>query len=174
MSHLPVQTVAIAGLGAIGHAVARALDDGTIPGLRLAAVAVRDPDTSKQKLAELKSQPEVVAIDRLGALADVVIECAPAMAFRAIAESALRRGRIFMPLSVGQMLTHMDLVDLAAAHNGRIVVPSGALLGLDAVRAVAEGQVGSVKIVTRKPPAGLKSAPWLVENGISVDGLNAP
>ena len=42
------------------------------------------------------------------------------------------------------------------------------------MRAVVEGQVQNVKIVTRKPPAGLKGAPWLAENAISVDGLAAP
>jgi aspartate dehydrogenase len=48
------------------------------------------------------------------------------------------------------------------------------LIGLDAVRAAAEGDIRSVKMVTRKPPAGLDGAPYLVANGISVTGLNAP
>ncbi len=50
-------------------------------------------------------------------------------------------------------------------------VPTGALLGLDAVRAAAEGEIFSVKMVTRKPPGGLKGAPHLEQNQISVDGL---
>ena len=174
MTIRPAVTVAIAGLGAIGFKVAATLDRGQIPGLALRAVAVRCVATAQAKLAQFKVKPEIVSIGQLGEMADVVIECAPVAHFRAVAESALQRGRILMPLSVGQMLNHMDLVDLAANKNGRIIVPSGALLGLDAVRAVAEGKVGSVKIVTRKPPAGLKGAPWLVENAISVDNLTAP
>ena len=54
------------------------------------------------------------------------------------------------------------------------MVPTGALLGLDAVSAAAEGQVESVRMTTRKPPAGLKGAPHLERNGISVDGLTEP
>jgi aspartate dehydrogenase len=54
------------------------------------------------------------------------------------------------------------------------VVPTGALLGLDAVRATAEGNIASAKIVTRKPPAGLIGAPLLVERNLSVDGLTEP
>jgi aspartate dehydrogenase len=54
------------------------------------------------------------------------------------------------------------------------MVPTGALLGLDAVIAAAEGQIHSVRMVTRKPPAGLKGAPHLVEHNISVDGLTQP
>jgi aspartate dehydrogenase len=68
----------------------------------------------------------------------------------------------------------MDLVERAKATGARILVPTGALLGLDAVRAAAEGEVHSARIVTRKPPAGLKGAPHLVKNNIVVDGLAAP
>ena len=53
-------------------------------------------------------------------------------------------------------------------------MPTGALLGLDAVRATAEGKITSATIVTRKPPAGLAGAPLLVAKGLSVDGLKAP
>ena len=53
-------------------------------------------------------------------------------------------------------------------------MPTGALLGLDAVTAAAEGKIASVRMTTRKPPNGLVGAPYLVANNISVDGLNAP
>ncbi|MPZ37831.1 MAG: aspartate dehydrogenase, partial [Rhizobiales bacterium] len=49
---------------------------------------------------------------------------------------------------------------------------TGALLGLDAVTAAAEGRISSVRMITRKPPNGLAGAPYLVANNISVDGLN--
>ena len=51
-------------------------------------------------------------------------------------------------------------------------MPTGALLGLDAVAAAAEGKIYSVKMTTRKPPNGLVGAPHLVKNNISVEGLN--
>jgi len=69
-------------------------------------------------------------------------------------------------------LPRPDLIELAKAHGGRILVPTGALLGLDAVAAAAEGQIYSVKMTTRKPPVGLVGAPHLVKNNISVEGLN--
>ena len=65
-----------------------------------------------------------------------------------------------------------DLLELAKAHGGRIVVPTGGLLGLDAVAAAAEGTIHSVRMTTRKPPNGLAGAPHLVANAISVEGLN--
>jgi aspartate dehydrogenase len=42
------------------------------------------------------------------------------------------------------------------------------------VRAAAEGTIHSVKMVTRKPPAGLEGAPYLLEGNISVTGLTEP
>ena len=167
-------TVAIAGLGSIGLKVARAIDAGRIPGLTLTAVAARDEAKAAQNLADFKTKPHIVPLTALPEHADIVIECIPAAHFRTIAEATIARGRIFMPLSVGQLISHMDLVDRAKQTSARIMVPTGALLGLDAVRAVAEGEVHSVKIVTRKPPAGLKGAPLLVARNISVDNLTKP
>src|SRR5262249_59134915 len=92
----------------------------------------------------------------------------------AVAEPAIDRGRIFMPLSVGQLLVHADLIERARRTGARILVPTGALLGLDAVRAAAEGEIREVRMVTRKPPAGLEGAPYLREHGISLAGLKEP
>jgi aspartate dehydrogenase len=78
-----------------------------------------------------------------------------------------------MVLSCGALLPRPELVELAKAHGGRILVPTGALLGLDAVIAAAEGTIRSVQMTTRKPPNGLMGAPHLVKNNISVEGLNA-
>lgn len=161
----------IGGLGAIGLAVARLVDAGGIPGLSLVAVSARDQAKAKARVAEFKSAPALVSLAGLADAADVVLECIPAAHFAEIAEPAVARGRIFMPLSVGQLLGHMQLVETAKATGARIIVPSGALLGLDAVRAVSEGAVESVKIVTRKPPKGLAGAPYLTQNGISMEGV---
>lgn len=166
--------VAIAGLGAIGLQVARKIDAGDIEGLALTAVAARDEAKASCNLAGFRSAPRILPLKRLGEESDVVVECVPAAQFLTVAEPAIRLGRIFMPLSVGALLGHMHLVDLARETGARIVVPSGAILGLDAVRAVAEGNVTSVRLVTRKPPAGLAGAPLLVEKGISLDGLTEP
>src|SRR5205823_10394946 len=57
-----------------------------------------------------------------------------------------------MVLSCGALLERGDLIALAKARSGQILVPTGALLGLDAVTAAAEGQIHSVRMTTRKPP----------------------
>ena len=165
--------IALGGLGAIGLPVARRLAAG-LPGLTLSAVSARDPERAAARLAALGIAVPIVPLALLAQHGDVVVESLPAACFRAIAEPAIDAGRTFLPLSVGAFLDHFDLVERAARRGARIIVPTGALLGLDAVRAAAEGTIRSVRLVTRKPPAGLEGAPYLVERGISLAGLDGP
>lgn len=167
-----IKTVAIAGLGAIGLPLARALDAG-VDGLRLIAVSCRDPVKGRANLAGFQSMPRIVEIPEL-ADADIVVEAAPSAIFERIALPVLEAGRIFVPASVGALLPRMHLAKLARRTGARIVVPTGALLGLDAVRAAAEGPIDSVTIETRKPPMALVGAPYLEKHGIDVMDLIQP
>jgi len=166
-------TVGIGGFGAIGETVARALDAG-IDGLNLVAVSARDRDAATSRMAGMKSPPPVVTLPELAGLADIVVECAPAAVFGDVADPAVAAGRIFVPLSCGVLLEREDLFEKVAETGGRIVIPTGALVGLDAVRAAAEGEIYSVQMVTRKPPKSLAGAPYLIENQIRIDNLEGP
>ncbi len=163
--------VGIGGFGAIGQAVAKRLDDG-IPGLVLAAVSARDVAKAARNMADFKNPVPIVTLGELADLADVVVECAPAAVFADVADPAVRAGRLFVPSSVGCLLSRMDLIELAEKTGARIVVPTGALIALDTVRAAAEGTIHSVTMVTRKPPGGLAGAPYLIENDINIEGLS--
>ena len=166
--------VGIAGLGAVGLEVAKRLIDGDVPGLTLTAVAVRDADKARRLLPQIG---DLVALRTASALADdcdVVVECLPPALFRETAVAAIDKGRLFMPLSVAQLLENGDLVERAKEKGARILVPTGALIVVDAGRAAAEGTIHSVKMVTRKPPAGLEGAPYLREHNISVANLDKP
>jgi aspartate dehydrogenase len=165
--------VAIAGLGAIGRAVARRLSDG-LPGLALACAAVRDRAKAQAWLVSQRIACPLVAPEELPQYADLAIECAPASALEAICRPMLEAGRAVMVVSCGALLERTDLIGLAKDKGGQIIVPTGALLGLDAVTAAAEGEIRSVRMTTRKPPNGLAGAPYLMANGISVEGLNEP
>ena len=169
----PPLTVGIFGLGAIGREVALRLDRG-IAGLTLGAAAARDHEKATQFLSTLQHQQHPVPIlsaKDMAATCDIILECAPAAVFEQVALATLEQGKVFMPLSVGGLLKHPGLQELAERTGGRIIVPTGAVLGLDAVRAAAEGEIYSVRIITRKPPGGLKGAPHLIKHGIDVGNL---
>jgi aspartate dehydrogenase len=166
-------TIAIGGFGAIGQTVARRLDQG-MSGLRLTAVSARNRDRAEAIVAGFQTPVSVAPLGALADMADVVVECVPAAAFPLVAEPTLRAGKTLMVISVGALFAHPNLTALAEASGGRIIVPTGALLGLDAVQAAAQGQISLCRMVTRKPPGGLAGAPHLLENGIDVSGLTGP
>jgi aspartate dehydrogenase len=165
--------VAVAGLGPIGTRVVEALDRG-IDGLVLAAVSVQNPEKHRSRLAKLQTTPAVLPIEALSDVADIVIECAPSKLLRSIVAPFVASGKIAVVLSAGALLDHEDLIELAKQNGGQIVVPTGALIGLDAVTAAAVGKIHSVRMVTRKPILGLAGAPYIVENNIDIERITEP
>lgn len=163
--------IGLAGLGAVGREVAKRLLAG-IPGLSLTGVAARDHEKARRIVPD--PHVKLLDADALAEACDVIVEGLPPAEFRNFALPAIDRGKIFVPLSVGKLLENWDLVARAKETGARILVPTGALLGLDAVRAAAEGTIHSVKMVTRKPPEGLAGAAYLVERDISVENLKEP
>jgi aspartate dehydrogenase len=167
------QRVAVVGLGPIGKKVVEALDKG-IDGLVLAAVSVQDPAKHRDFLAGLNKPPAILPIDGLAEIADLVIECAPSRLVRSIVAPFVSRGKTAVVLSAGALLENEDLIALAKQNGGQIVVPTGALIGLDAMTAAAEGNILSVRMVTRKPVNGLVGAPYLVANNIDIERITEP
>jgi aspartate dehydrogenase len=166
--------VGIAGLGAIGRAVARKIHMGAIPKMKLSGVTVRDSEKAQMFLADIGCAAPILPIAQLAAASDLVIECAPAAVMAEIAAPVLSAGKAMMVLSAGMLLRHPELLALAKEHGGQIIVPTGALLGFDAVSAAAEGEIQSVTMITRKPLKGLMGAPYLVNNNIQIEGLTEP
>jgi len=162
--------VGIAGLGAIGRVLARRLADG-VPGLALACISARDAAKAKTWRDAQHIACPVVALGEIPERADLAVECAPPEILEQVCRPMLAAGKRVMVLSCGALLTRPDLIELAKARGGQIIVPTGALLGLDAVTAAAEGTIHSIHMTTRKPPRGLAGAPYLIANGISVEGL---
>lgn len=164
----------IAGLGEIGRVLVRKIADGAIPRVSLAGVTSRDNAKARAFLGQIGSTAPLLSIADLAAASDVVVESASAAAFREIAEPVLRAGKKLVALSAGQLLRHPELVALAKEHGGQIIVPTGALIGFDAVSAAAEGEIRSVTMITRKPVSGLTGAPYLARNNIDITGLAEP
>ena len=170
---LPQLGIAIGSLGTVGLDVARRIDAG-IPGLKLQAVSALHRRRAEDRLKEFHRPIPVLPLPELAEEADVVVECAPSAVFRQVAESTIQLGRVLIPISVGALIDNWDLVEKATKTGARINIPTGALVGLDAVRAAAQGTVSRVTIITRKPPAGLAGSSYLINNNIHVDEITEP
>ncbi len=168
-----VLRVGLGGFGFIGRTIGDALNEG-MPGLRLGAVMVRDKTKAQSHLDTYMGSIPIVSPAELATQSDIVIECASRSAFRDIVEPAVEAGRTIIAATVGGLLKNPDLIDKAGETGARILVPTGGLVGFDAVRAAAEGAIHSVKLTTRKPPLSLHDAPVLREKNIDVRNLQEP
>jgi aspartate dehydrogenase len=162
--------IGVVGLGAIGRAVCRALDAG-VPGLVLAAATARSRDRAQAFLDGLRTPVPFSDLEGVIAASDVVVEASTQQHLEIIAPAALGAGRDLVVLSCGGLLGRKDWVALAERQRCRILVPSGAIAGLDGVKGAAVGAVTSVTMETRKPPRGLAGAPWVVQQRIDLDAL---
>lgn len=162
--------IGVVGLGAIGRAVCRALDAG-VPGLLLAAATAQNRDRARAFLDALRTPVPFRDLEGVIAASDVVVEASTPQHLETIAPAALGAGRDLVVLSCGGLLGRKDWVALAERQRCRILVPSGAIAGLDGVKGAAIGAVASVTMETRKPPRGLAGAPWVVQQKIDLDAL---
>jgi aspartate dehydrogenase len=155
--------IGIVGMGVIGTAIAKAAS-GDIAGVELAGVTVRDP-------AKAGGFP-AFSLDELITRSDLVVEAATQTALRELGPAVLAAGRHLMVLSVGGLVGVLDeWARLADTHGCRILVPSGAIAGLDGVKGAREGRITAVTMETRKPPRGLAGAPYIEANRIDLDAI---
>lgn len=165
--------IGIAGFGTIGRVVARHIEASALP-LDLAAVSAGDRERAAAAMAQLRSSVPIVDTAELVALSDVIVDSAPTAAFRDIAIATLRAGKTLVTVSGAALMQWPDAVEIAREHGGRIILATGALLGLDAVRAAAIGTIHSVTMVTRKPVKSLVKAEHVVRNRIDLTDLTEP
>ena len=150
----PALRVGLIGLGAIGRPLAEAIGAGCAGPVVVSAVLVREPS----RHAPL-SGGALVTADRAAFLAQpmsLVVEAGGHAAVREYGEAVLTSGRDLMVVSAGAFADEELLARLqtAAQTVGRqILVPSGAIAGLDTISAAAVGGLEAVSITTRKPPA---------------------
>ena len=106
---------------------------------------------------------------------DVVAECASHVAVRNYGETILKAGRDLVVISIGS-LSDEGLYDrlLAAAKAGhaRLVLPAGAIGGIDALAAARLSGLERVVYTGRKPPKAWKGTP--AETLLALDALKEP
>jgi aspartate dehydrogenase len=153
----------IVGCGAIGSLVARLLEK---KGSSFKVTAVFDTFlSSSRNLSEtLKSRPKVCPdLKDIFPRCDIVLEAASVQAALLVAEESLRRGKPLVMMSTGGFLLNQKrLSSLAKQYRTKIYLPSGALAGLDGVKAARQvGKIKGVRITSTKPPKGFAGAPGL-------------
>lgn len=151
--------IGLIGLGTIGKSLARAVAQNQAGHATLEAVLVRPAnlDPARVFLADLgldlvlSSDPE----EFFEAGTTLIVEAAGQEAVRLYGSEALMTKRDLLVCATGAFTDDSlfeGLADLAAQYGRRLIIPSGAIGGIDALASAALIGLDEVSVVTRKPP----------------------
>lgn len=162
MSEPGPQRIALLGHGAIGRRVEAALRTRLAPGAALAALL--RPGTLRP--GEDTAGAGLRRFEDLGALLAwrpaLAVECAGHAVVAQAVPALLRAGCDVLIVSVGALgdaALRAEIEQAARAGGGRPLVVSGAIGGLDALRAARAAGLDSVRYTGRKPPLAWAGTP---------------
>lgn len=167
--------VGLIGCGAIGTTVALAIAEGRIPGVEPLGIAdPAAPDAAKSAAAAAGCPLLADDRDLLELRPDLVVEAASQEVVRRRAREVLESGADLLIVSVGALADPAllgQLLSAARRRGRRIYVPSGAVGGMDIIKAAAAGGIVEVRLTTTKPAQSLAGAPWVRERGVELGAL---
>lgn len=159
------KTVAVIGCGALGGTVARAVTGHLGESYTLLGIMGSTPEEAEQLAGETGCRPLASLEELTAATPDYVVEAASVEAVRRYGTAVLEAGSHLIPLSVGALADpelYKALGGAAAKADRKVYIPSGAIGGLDVLRAMRlMGGEMTVRVENRKAPQGLEGAPAL-------------
>jgi aspartate dehydrogenase len=165
-----MKSVGIVGCGAICRALLQAAENGKLQ-VRIAGVTSRTEEKGRAFLSAFARPPAYLSLAELIAASDLIVEAAGGNVVPELAKKVFAAGKDLMVISVGALLSHPEVIEKSREMGCRLYLPSGAIAGLDGIKSAAVGEIAHVTHTTRKPPQGLEGAPYLVDRGISLVGL---
>lgn len=166
------KTIGIVGCGAIGSYLAEYACENMTG--KISSVVIWDKDAEKAEFLSSRVRRVKMAggLEDLARQADVIIEAASPLAVPDLFKVALEKQKDLIVMSIGGLLGNEHLLAAAREKGIRVTLPSGAIAGIDALKASKIAGLESVTITTRKAPRSVKGAPYLAEKGIDVDSID--
>ena len=162
--------VGIIGCGFIGNEISEFIDKNKYFKL----TGLNDIDKYKANDLARKSRhnkPKFMDLADLIKKCDLVIEAADKNVIKKILENKNldKKNKKLLVMSTGGLINNLD--SLNKIKNCEILLPSGAIAGLDAIKS-ASGKIKSLTLTTTKPAKGLEGAPYVANNNIDLSKLN--
>ena len=163
--------IGLVGCGAIGKSLLLMAQEKFKEAFTISALC--DIDESRALvLKKILGVGQIVSLKKLISSSDLVIEAASAKISFDVAHAALTNKKDVLIMSIGGILgREQGLFSLARRNKKRIFLPSGAICGLDGIKALSLVGIDRVTLKTFKPPQALKGASYIVKNKIDLDGI---
>ncbi len=162
----------IIGCGTIGAAIAEACLTKLKDKVELAALY----DIDERKVDEISrltgSDIKKDSMEAVFNKADLVIEAAASSVSRDVVKKAVEKSKDVMVMSVGGLVESETLLEEARGKNVKVYFPSGAICGIDGLKAAGLDGIKSVRLTTKKPPKSLEGAPYVKLKGIDLNSIN--
>lgn len=165
--------VGLIGCGAIGTTIAKAVESDER--IRLEAVydlefqkALRMVQNLEQKVEAVENFEDLISLHL-----DVVVEAASQHAVEQYGESILQTGKDLMVMSVGAFVDEglLERITKTAEENRRrLIIPSGAVSGIDTIKTVSR-LIDEITLTTTKHPESLRGASFFQKKGINPEGI---
>ena len=147
--------VGIVGCGAIANTIVNEFISDS--GIQIKYFYDRDVERA-ENLAQIGGGIAVIKLEDMINKVDLVVEAASPMALKAIAIPILEEGVHLMVMSVGALMDREfrnKVRKTAEEHNAKVYAPSGAIVGLDGIKAASIGKITEASLTTRKAPKSL-------------------
>ncbi len=164
--------IGVVGCGAIGSRIARSIKSELHDSFELKALY----DINERRsflLAKSLSAKGLVknSLKELIRHSDLVVEAVNAPKTSDIIQQAIKAKRHVLAMSVGKLLHGKNIFDLATRNNCCVLLPSGAIAGLDAIKAASLGRIRNITLSTRKHPTGFIQNQHLIDRGIELGSI---
>ncbi|WP_424629643.1 aspartate dehydrogenase [Bradyrhizobium sp. SYSU BS000235] len=169
--------VAVLGHGAIGQTLVDRLLDSVTFGTNLSLlVYVKAHRIDELRARYAKRIQLTTSLDEVISFAPkVVVEAAGQPAVRELAEPILAAGHDLMLVSTGALVDEelkARLTATASSSGARMLIPAGAIAGLDGLGALRYSRDLRVRYVSVKPPNAWRGTP--AEAAIDLDAVRSP
>ena len=164
--------IGVLGCGAIGSGVAKAIANefsslavlsgvyDVLPAKALSVcTALGNPNLQQKSFEDLLKNT------------DLIVEAIASSDTLNLIRRIVQAKKDVLVMSVGQLLNADNLFLEAEKIGAHILIPSGAIAGIDAIKAVSRAGIREITITTRKPPRGLAGAPYIIQNKISLETI---
>src|SRR3989344_1810337 len=164
--------IGIVGCGAIGGGIARYILKGLKKDCQLTGLYDIEYGRVERLRRELSAGP--IGKSSLQALlksCDLMIEAVNAKSTREIVREALLEKRDVIAMSVGKLLDAQDLFSLARKRGCHLLIPSGAIAGIDAIKSASLARIRKISLTTRKPLSGFSNNVYLSRRGVDLAAI---
>lgn len=164
--------VGILGCGAIGSRIAKSIKHECDNQATVSALFDINPSKSANLQKSIPHKNIVChTYHELLNSCDLLVEAVNAPDTFSLVRQAILANKDVLVMSVGKFIDGEAVLKLAQKHGVRFLIPSGAIAGIDAIKAASLGKIHTITLTTRKPVYGFADNAYVQARRINLSQI---